>query len=304
MAKPRSPLACALLAAGTLLFPCHPVLAQDLPGAGIAFPSHGATLQGRFFRAPGAGNHPTLLLLHGYPGGPGDVLGLGAAVSANGWHVLVFNYRGFYGSEGRHTPLNAVADVEVALTFLRDSARALGVDTGRIAMLGYSYGGWLALMTGGKPAAVKCVALVAPGNLALHSPATARDTVVLAAVRRSIEGPVLAGRIRSMPYDSLVTYMRERGQDLNSTRRAGELAGKPVLVVGGWRDPAANLEEYVLPVVRALRGGGNGRVTPVTLDDDHTFRATRTELQRVVVDWLEGACGPEQRLAPALRPAT
>lgn len=305
MAKPRFSPAGALLGAAIALLPlARAMAAQDLPGQPVAFPSHGANLQGRFFRAPGAGTHPTLLLLHGYPGGPGDVLGLGTAVSGAGWNALVFNYRGFHGSEGRSTPLNSMEDVGAALTFLRDSAPALRVDTGRIAILGYSYGGWLALMTGGRPAAVKCVALVAPGNLGLHSPATERDTVVLAAVRRSIEGPILAGRIRSMPYDSLVAYMREHGPDLDSTHHAAELAGKPVLVVGGWNDRLANLGEFVLPVVRALRAAGNTRVTPVTLDDDHAFRATRAELHHVVLDWLEDACARGgQRLAPAAPPA-
>ncbi len=290
--SPRLVRAGALLLAGIAL-PTAQSAAQDPPGEQVTFQSHGATLHGRFFRAPGAGVHPTVLLLHGYPGNPRDVLGLGEALPAGGWSALAFNYRGAYGSEGRLTPPNSLEDAAAALSFLRARSTFLQVDTGRVAVVGYSYGGWVALMTG-DAAGVACVGAIAPGNWGQQVRAMRRDSAFRAAIRASYEGPVRAGDIRGMPWDSAYALLAQLGDDYDSTARAGRLAGKPVLVVGGWRDQGPTIEEYIAPLVRALRAGGNPRVAPVTLDDDHTFRATRAQLQRTVIDWLNTGC-----LAPA-----
>ncbi len=282
----------AVLASATMLLTIAapvPASTQQVAGEAIAFESGGATLQGRFFRAPGPGVHPTVLLFHGYPGNPTDVLGLGEALAPVGWSALTFNYRGAYGSGGRLTPPNSLEDASAALAFLRTHAGELGVDTGRIAVVGYSYGGWVALMTGSAEA-VRCVGAIVPGNWGQQVRAMRRDTAFRAAMRASYEGPIRAGRIRGMPWDSAWALLQQHGDEYDSTARAGSLAGKPVLVVGGWRDQGPTLEEYIVPLVRALRAAGNERVTPVALDDDHGLGASRGELHRIVSAWLGAAC--------------
>jgi pimeloyl-ACP methyl ester carboxylesterase len=49
--------------------------------------------------AAGKGPHPTLLLLHGFPGNEQN-LDLAQAARRAGWNVLTLHYRGSWGSPG------------------------------------------------------------------------------------------------------------------------------------------------------------------------------------------------------------
>lgn len=280
----------AFLAVAPLALAAAPAAAQQLPGEAVTFSSHGATLQGRFYRAPSPGPHPTAILFTGFPGNGSDVFGLGPELSRAGWNALFFNPRGFHGSEGEYTPTRGLEDAATALAFLRSNAGSLGVDTARIAAVGYSHGGWAALMTGIAGAPVRCVAAIAPDNVGLGGRRLDGDSAYAAMLRQALQGAARSGLVRGAGWESATAEMRARADDFDPIRHAAALAGTPVLVVGGWRDQGPTMELYIVPLVRALRAAGNTRVTPVTLDDDHTFRATRQELQRTVVAWLDGAC--------------
>src|SRR6266566_6916951 len=65
----------------------------------LIIPSGTSRLQGLIYKANGKQKHPTLILLHGYPGNEKN-LDLAQIVRANGWNVIYFNYRGSWGSEG------------------------------------------------------------------------------------------------------------------------------------------------------------------------------------------------------------
>jgi fermentation-respiration switch protein FrsA (DUF1100 family) len=82
----------------------------------------------------------------------------------------------------------------------------------------------------------------------------------------------------------------EHSSDYDIITHAGALAQKPLLIVAGWKDQEITLEETVLPLVRALQAVGAPRLTPVTLNDDHMFQATRSKLHKEVTDWLNGVC--------------
>jgi pimeloyl-ACP methyl ester carboxylesterase len=62
--------------------------------------SAGSLMQGFMYKANGSRPHPTLLLLHGFPGNERN-LDLAQAVRAHGWNVIYFNYRGSWGQPGR-----------------------------------------------------------------------------------------------------------------------------------------------------------------------------------------------------------
>ncbi len=263
---------------------------QQAAGEPITFPSHGHTLRAVFYRATTPGTHPTAVLFTGFPGNGTDVLGLGPALPAAGWNALFFNPRGFYQSEGEYLPSRGLEDAASALAFLRASAARLGVDTGRIAAVGYSHGGWTALMTASREPGVKCVAVIAPDNLGLDGRRLQSDTVYRAVLARALKGAADRGVVRGAGFDAAAAELTGHAAEYDLITHAAPLNARPVLVLGGWRDEGPTLEQYIVPLVRALRAAGNARVTPVTLDDDHTFRATRPELQRTVLGWLESAC--------------
>ncbi len=58
----------------------------------VNFNSNGSNVKGWFFPAKGTGLIPTMILLHGFPGGEGDQFGLGQKMMNKSINVLTFNH--------------------------------------------------------------------------------------------------------------------------------------------------------------------------------------------------------------------
>ena len=89
-----------------------------------------------------------MVLLHGLPGNEKN-LDLAQAIRRAGWTVVTFNYRGSWGSPGVFRFEQDQQDADAVLAYLRDpaNAKALGVDTRRLVIMGHSMGGWVAANT-------------------------------------------------------------------------------------------------------------------------------------------------------------
>ena len=59
----------------------------------LFIPSSNSQLAGMIYRPNGDKKHPTLILLHGFPGNERN-LDLAQVARAHGWNVIYFNYRG------------------------------------------------------------------------------------------------------------------------------------------------------------------------------------------------------------------
>ncbi|HSM04294.1 MAG TPA: alpha/beta fold hydrolase [Longimicrobiales bacterium] len=281
------PVAAAALLAGA--GPPALVSGQSVEPEPIWFESHGDTVRGVFYRSPDAGLQPLLLHFHGFPGGTGDALGIGAAANAAGWNVMMFSPRGMHHSGGTFSFTNTLEDVDASLVFLRRERERLGITDGAVAVTGWSFGGWVALMAGMHRSEVGCVGAIAPANMGYVGRRARIDVTFLSGGRYLVEPAMRAGTVRS-DWDAYITELLANSDEFDTIRRAGELRDKPVLVVGGWRDSGPVLEDWIAPLVRALRGAGNERVTPVVLDDDHGFGESRDRLHATVVSWLEQEC--------------
>ena len=110
----------------------------------LAIPSGKSIMQGFIYKANGAQKHPTLLLLHGFPGNERN-LDLAQAVRAHGWNVIYFNYRGSWGSQGQFSFKNCVKDVVNLVGFCKKYQDSLQIDTSNIVLFGHSMGGWVCL---------------------------------------------------------------------------------------------------------------------------------------------------------------
>jgi len=111
----------------------------------VHFYSDGARLAAELFQPdeqPPANGYPAVIVCHGFGGIKKFFVGdIARALTAHGFVTLTFDYRGFGESEGsrnRLFPLEQVADVEAAVTWL--GARE-EVDASRIATYGTSFGG-------------------------------------------------------------------------------------------------------------------------------------------------------------------
>jgi predicted alpha/beta-fold hydrolase len=81
--------------------------------------SDGYKLNAEIFHSVSEQPIPTFILMHGFPGGEGDPLGLGKKLSALGINVFVFNFRGTWSSEGEFSFENSMEDIGSTIDFLK-----------------------------------------------------------------------------------------------------------------------------------------------------------------------------------------
>src|SRR5262249_6875018 len=126
--------------------------------AGVRIPTHGVEINGLLMQAGGGHRHPTIVLLHGFPGYDG-ALDVGQATRPAGLPVLAMHYRGAWGSDGRFSFANCIEDVDAAVAFLRDAKTAaqFRIDRAHIYAVGQSLGGFLAVMAAARSRHVKGV---------------------------------------------------------------------------------------------------------------------------------------------------
>ena len=130
----------------------------------LTIPSHGSRLAAFMYTAPGQQLHPTLILLHGFPGNERN-LDIAQSVRRAGWNVLYFNYRGSWGSEGDFSFTNCVEDVASAVAFCKQQAQTLHIDTARLALFGHSMGGWVALKALAQQPGIKKAIILSPMDI-------------------------------------------------------------------------------------------------------------------------------------------
>src|SRR5580698_3327020 len=129
-------------------------------------PSRGALLNAIVYVAAGAGPHPVVILLHGFPGNEKN-LDLAQAIRRDGWDVLYFDYRGSWGSPGDFSFTHCIEDTQAAIAYRRDAANAkkLRSDPAYIVLVGHSMGGFMARYVGAQDPAIKAVGLISAADM-------------------------------------------------------------------------------------------------------------------------------------------
>ena len=132
----------------------------------LSFESGGCKLNGFMYVANGPGPHPTVVILHGYPGNERN-LDLAQAMRRAGMNVLYFDYRGTWGSDGEFSISHALEDVAKAVERARSEewASAYRVDPDRVALVGHSLGGFLGAITTAEDDRIACFAFLAGADL-------------------------------------------------------------------------------------------------------------------------------------------
>jgi len=257
---------------------------KDHPAAMAAFQlaSHGAKLNAVLYAASGAGPHPTMLLLHGFPGNEQN-LDIAQAVRRTGWNVLTLHYRGSWGSEGTFSFAHCAEDAETALAWLRDPANATkyAIDASRIVTAGHSMGGMMAAH-----GAVADKAVV--GTVLIDAWDIAADGRTVAADRQGKE-PAFRARMREnlpplsgMSEDAMVDEVVHAPPALDLRVAAATISDRPLLIFGAERAGAPTAKA----VAEAAKAAGGTKTELVIMPTDHPFSDRRLALTEAIVSWL------------------
>lgn len=279
--------ASAPVAAEDTVLAADPVADKANPAAMQSFqlPSHGALLNAFVYIAAGAGPHPTVILLHGFPGNERN-LDLAQSMRRAGWNVLYFDYRGSWGSPGAFSFTHCIEDTEAAIAYLRDPAHAAALrgDAKTIVLAGHSMGGFMAYQAGARDAAVTAIVTISAADLGagrLQSiPAEKRDFAVNGlAEALATEGMApLAGTTAQ----GLAAEVFSNAGQWNFASLAPRLATRPLLIVtsdDGWAEANDALAE-------AVKRLGSQKANAIHLPTDHVYSDHRIALQQAVLDFL------------------
>jgi dipeptidyl aminopeptidase/acylaminoacyl peptidase len=254
----------------------------------VTFESKGANIRALFYKASGVKPLPTVVLCHGFPGNDTDVLGLGERLKEEGFNALAFNYRGSWGSGGLFKDANSLDDVVSAIHYVKSSfaVQELNVDPSRIVLIGYSYGGGMALLGSLNDASVKRVVALAGGNLGEAGRMMKQSDEFRQAIEKSIEEGASNSGVRVNPKETIAELLADLDK-YDLVKHADGLSSKDILIIGGWRDLEADIEHHILPLFRALQRHGAKEVQIEIFDTDHSFTNVKSQVADRIVSWLK-----------------
>jgi pimeloyl-ACP methyl ester carboxylesterase len=258
----------------------------------LQFFSGGAHLNAYAHIAAGAGPHPTVVLLHGFPGNERN-LDLAQTLRRAGWNAFFFSYRGAWGSGGEFSFGHVLEDVAAVVAALREPelAKKYRVDPERIVLVGHSMGGAAALISAAELADVGCVASLAGANLGALADRVRSSPEAASAVAAQFQASG-EGRIRGVSGEGIIADLLVQPERFRTTAHAAALAKKPVLLVAGARDAVTPPAEHHAPLVNAIAAQPGALLTARVLDDEHQFSQTRIALTRTLLAWLGESCAP------------
>jgi uncharacterized protein len=285
-------LLCTLFALLTMsfFFAAQPLVADPPPSdrpsmQSFQIPSHGALLNAFAYVAAGPGPHPTVVLLHGFPGNERN-LDLAQNIRRAGWDVLYLDYRGSWGTPGDYSFTHSIEDTAAAVAYLRqpDVAKSLRLDPNRIVLLGHSMGGFLAVQGAAADPTILAAGMISAADIGARVPdplPQAYESKVVEALAAAYAHEGMAPLAGCTP-ESLAHETIANAAHFRFLSKVDALKSRPVLIVTS-DDGLAPANEAL---AAALEKAGDSRVTAVHFGTDHAYSDQRTALSAAVLRWL------------------
>lgn len=252
-------------------------------------PSHGENLLGVFYLAAGAGPHPTLVLMHGFPGYEQN-LDLAQAIRRAGWNVLAVHYRGSWGVKGTFSYAHAIEDAGAEVAFVRDPANIAKyhIDPNKIVLLGHSMGGFMVASAAAHDPKVAGVIMISAWNIGGSFPPPEAGAAVIEKVKKGMAASFIADNnvapLAGCTAESLVDEAYAHRTEWNFDTFAPALASRPFLVITANDGLAPADHAFVV----ALQKAGDTHVTETHFATDHSYSGQRIALTTAILNWLAG----------------
>jgi dienelactone hydrolase len=262
----------------------------------VEFESNGTNIHAIFYQSSGPAPLPTVILCHGFPGNNTDVLGLGERLMKEGFNALAFNYRGTWGSEGMFTIANSLEDVVSAIDYVKSNStiRGFNVDPSSTTILGWSYGGGMALLGSLNEPTVRRVGYIAGGNLSEVARMMKQSDEFKQAILKMVDKGISDSSFSSLTAEELFADVFADMDKYDLVKHAEAISNKDVLIIGGWRDQENTIEHHILPLIRALQRHEAKQLQIEIFDSDHSFTNVRSQLADRILSWLRRTPAPTQ----------
>lgn len=252
----------------------------------ITIESDSSKMFGVLYTAAGRGYHPTMLLLHGFPGTEKN-LDLANAFRRAGWNTMVFHYRGSWGSEGSFSFQNVLDDVKAALKFVRskEASRKYLIDTKKIVLVGHSMGGFATLLTAADDLDISACVAIAPFDFGSMG-CSARDNNETMAFLQDMFRECIEP-LRGATVEGLVNEAMANGEEWSFTNIEKKLLKHKLFLISATKDVLAIPELHYYPLVNAMLSSNARKFEHKLIDTDHSFQDKRILLTEIIEGWLE-----------------
>jgi hypothetical protein len=246
--------------------------------------SHGRRLPAIYYGAEGKGPHPTIILLHGYPGNEKN-LDVAQGMRDAGWNVIFFHYRGAWGAEGNFSFSGSEQDVTTVTKFFQqaDNAEKFKINTKKISYIGHSMGGHMAVAGLFDNPIVRCGVVYDGANIGVtFNSEDEKISQLWASYADSLF------MLRGWSSEISSKELAEKGEQLDLITRAHKIADRPILFISADSEviPIAEIDA----LVNAMRKVKGNRVSSILIKDDHSFNNNRSKLLEVTRNFLNSNC--------------
>jgi acetyl esterase/lipase len=267
--------------------------AQTIPNAVIADPapdaqfpakliqlryaSAGIALPARLFLASGGKPHPTVLMLHGFPGTEMN-FDLDRAIQRAGWNVLAIEYRGVWGGGGKFSFSHTIEDARAGLAWLRDPANDAKylIEPKTIVVMGHSMGGFDTVMLSDDKNVAGSV-VISGANIGGGLGAAAGKPIEALRADWGEDASYTNMTLEEMAADGAANAKR-----WDWRANAARLAGRPLLLLSSNDGLKPDADAAAAEVKKA-----GGKVTEVKIETDHSYNDHRIALAAAIVGWLQ-----------------
>ena len=244
--------------------------------AELFIPSGNSQIAGLIYSANGLQKHPTLLLLHGYPGNERN-LDIAQVVRSRGWNVIYFDYRGSWGSQGKFSFKNCVEDVLNVVSFCNKYQDSLKIDTSNIVLFGHSMGGWVVFKALQKLPTIKKGFVLSTWNIGNDYKNVSTEKEML----RLANDPNTGGKyfVLNTSLKDLYTPVLQDQTYFNLLNDAKSLANKQIIMI--------DEHEKNSQLAAKMKESNKSYFDYLVWQTDHVFTNKRASLINMVLAFLE-----------------
>jgi pimeloyl-ACP methyl ester carboxylesterase len=251
----------------------------------MQIPSHGSLLNALVYVAAGAGPHPVVILLHGFPGNERN-LDLAQDMRRAGWDVLYFNYRGSWGTPGDFSFSHGIEDVASAIAYLRQPAvaRQLRLDPTHIVLIGHSMGGFMTIEGAAADPAITAFATISAGDMGGFIPQPQpkdHEQEVIQKIGAGLAHEGMAPLSGCTP-EGLAHDIWDHASLWRFAAKIDVLKNRTALIITS----DDGLAQANIDFADKLEAAGDTHVTTLHLATDHSYSDQRLELSKAVLEWL------------------
>ena len=229
---------------------------------------------------------PSLLLLHGFPGGYGDVLDLGKRLSKDSINVFTLTLSGISISEGFYGDSSPIVDLRHTIDHLLqpENVAKYRIDTTNFLIGGWSFGGALSMIVGAEDARIDRIISIAGFNGAAFLDRCAENEDFKNLMLTVFMSYKLRGMVNFNPLRAFDDLDKHRHR-FDPVRNAKIISKKPLLLFAGTDDAEVGLVDHIMPYYRAIRAN-RGRVNFHVFQTGHRFGGFQDRIAAIASRWI------------------